>query len=139
MVDQDLITEKVGQIQNCLRRISEKTQKNPESLEDLDTQDIFVLNTQRAIQTCIDLAAHIVADEGWGMPDNLKENFSLLEKNKLLSKDLSRQLQNMVGFRNIAVHEYSMLDLEILKSILTKNLADIEAFTQVVLKHFNAS
>src|SRR3989338_4282700 len=101
MVESDVVFAKVAQIQNCLRRIREKTQGNPATLDSLDVQDIFVLNLQRAVQTCIDLAAHIISDEGLGLPENLKENFKCLERAKMVTPELSEALQMMVGFRNI--------------------------------------
>ncbi len=137
MVDKDVVYAKVGQIQNCLKRIHEKTAGDPARLDDQDIQDIFVLNLQRAIQTCIDLAAHVVADEGLGLPNDLRENFTLLEKAGFLPADLSKRLQSMVGFRNIAVHEYSTINPEILKSILKNDLRDLEAFLQIVLKRLD--
>ncbi len=136
MVDKDVILEKVGQIQRCLKRIHEKTQDNPQTLENIDVQDIFVLNLQRAVQTTLDLAAHVIAEEGLGLPHDLKENFQILENANLIAPSLSQRLQKMVGFRNIAVHEYSTIEVPILKSVLTKDLHDIEEFNSVVLRHF---
>ncbi len=137
MVDKDIIFEKVSQIQNCLNRIHEKTGNRPDTLDDFDVQDIFVLNLQRAVQSCIDLASHVVSDEGLGLPDDLKSNFIILERAKIIGKDISLKLQKMVGFRNIAVHDYSHINVEILKSILTENnLADLEEFYSLILKKF---
>jgi len=42
----------------------------------------------------------------------------------------------MVGFRNIAVHDYQNLNLEIVVSIIQKHLEDFEKFTQEVLGNF---
>ncbi len=137
MVDKDIVLEKVKQIQQCLKRIHEKTTDDPTTLDSFETQDIFVLNLQRAVQSCLDLATHIVADEALGTPSELKENFILLEKEKILTHDLSVKLQKMVGFRNIAVHDYSALDVEILKSILQNNLKDFEEFYTAILKRFS--
>ena len=101
-----------------------------------DVQDIFVLNLQRAVQSCIDLAAHVVSDEGLGLPSDLKENFTLLETKGILSSELSSKLQKMVGFRNIAVHDYTAINASVLKSVLAKDLKDIEDFYTLLLKHF---
>jgi len=137
MVDQDILTAKTASIQRCLRRIAAVTNLAPESLHDIDIQDIFVLNLQRAAQASIDLAAHIIADEGLGLPASLREHFTLLEENKILSKDLCEKMIAMVGFRNIAVHEYQDIDVEILKSILQNNLKDFEAFYGAILNRFS--
>lgn len=136
MVDQDVILAKVKQIQNCLKRIIKITKNDPKTLDDYDVQDIFVLNLQRAVQSAIDLASHVVADEGLGLPDDLKQNFELLERGGIIDQGLSTKLQKMVGFRNVAVHDYDAIHPETLKSILEKNLVDLEQFYQCVLKKF---
>lgn len=136
MVNHDIVLQKVDQIQNCLKRIEEKIRGNPDKLEEYDEQDIFVLNLQRAVQSAIDLAAHVVADAGLGLPGELRENFTLLRQAKIIGKDLCQNLEKMVGFRNIAVHEYEILDVEILKSIYKNHLKDLEDFYVLVMKRF---
>ena len=56
MPDRDVVLAKVTAIQKCLRRINDVTGLDPDRLDDLDIQDIFVLNLQRAVQSAIDLA-----------------------------------------------------------------------------------
>jgi len=137
MVDQDIVFAKTDSIQRCLGRIKKVTRLDPETLSDIDVQDIVVLNLQRAIQASIDLAAHIVADESWGIPRELRENFDILNSHGIISDGHATRLRKMVGFRNIAVHEYEVINVEILKSILQHHLKDIEEFYTVVLKYFN--
>jgi uncharacterized protein YutE (UPF0331/DUF86 family) len=137
MVDKDVALAKVNSIQRCLKRIEQVTSLNPETLDDLDTQEIFILNLQRAVQSSIDLAAHVIADEGLGIPSELREHFDLLEQAGVINKDQVKRLRKMVGFRNIAVHEYQAIDTEILKSILKHHLKDIEGFYTTVLKHYH--
>lgn len=139
MVDRDVAFAKISSIQRCLKRIQEVTNGNPESLDTLDVQEIVTLNLQRAIQGAIDLAAHVVADEGWGVPQELRENFDLLSRNDVLSEELTKRLRKMVGFRNIAVHEYETINIDILKSILMHNLQDIEEFYMSILRSYNLS
>jgi uncharacterized protein YutE (UPF0331/DUF86 family) len=136
MPDRDVVLAKVAAIQKCLRRIRDVTGLNPDRLDELDIQDIFALNLQRAIQSAIDLATHIVASESLGISDTIRGNFVLLENAKFITKTLSKKMQSMVGFRNIAIHDYQILDIDILKAILSKNLKDLEQFYTVVLTHF---
>ncbi len=137
MPDPDVILAKVGNIQRCLRRIHETTLDDPESLEEFDKQDIFVLNLQRAIEATIDIASHIIASEGLGLATTIKENFKILRDAGIIDDSMMKKMQSMVGFRNIAVHDYTSLDIEILKSILKNNLKDIEDFYTAILKKFN--
>lgn len=60
----------------------------------------------------------------------------MLENEGIIDKKLSQKLQGMMGFGNIAVHDYHAIDIEILKSILTNNLQDIEEFYTTILKKY---
>jgi len=139
MPDRDILLAKSDAIKRALKRIKDVTALDPSSLDDINKQDIFVLNLQRAIQSAIDLAGHVVASENLGLPDSVKGHFQLLESAGILNKTLSEKMQAMAGFRNIAIHEYQALDLKILKSILTKHLKDLEDFYSMVLRHFGAA
>ncbi|MFA4827610.1 MAG: DUF86 domain-containing protein [Thermodesulfovibrionales bacterium] len=139
MPDMDIILAKTGNIQKCLRRIKEATGLSPESLDNIDKQDIFVLNLQRAIEAAIDIAAHIAASEGLGLASAIKDNFKFLSEACIIDENLLKKMQSMVGFRNIAVHDYQSINVDILKSILTENLKDLEEFYTAVLKKFPLS
>lgn len=136
MVDRDIVYAKIGIVQRCLKRIKDVTSLDPRSLDNLDKQDIFALNLQRAVQATIDLAAHVVATEGLGMPQELRETFRMLSEGKIIPANLAATMEKMVGFRNIAIHEYQSLDIAILKSILTTSLKNLEEFYTTILKHF---
>ena len=139
MPDRDVVLSKVAAIQRCLRRIKDVTGLDAARLGDLDVQDIFVLNLQRAIQSSVDLATHVIASEGLGISDTVGGNFVLLANAKIITKTLSKKMLSMVGFRNIAIHEYQALDADILKAILIKDLQDLERFYTTILNHFGFS
>ncbi len=136
MPDMDVIFAKVSTIKRCLRRIKDVTNLNPDSLDDVDKQDIFVLNLQRAVEAVIDIATHIVASRGLGVPSTTKENFKLLREAGVIDDSLLKKMQSMVGFRNIAIHDYQSINVDILKSILTKNLKNLEEFYATVIKAY---
>jgi uncharacterized protein YutE (UPF0331/DUF86 family) len=133
MIDRDIVLAKVAAIQRCLVRIRQVTALDPARLDEQDVEDIFVLNLQRAVQAAIDLGAHVLVAKGFEMPATLREIFSTLEQHGALSAHSSRQMQNMCGFRNIAVHDYQTLSKPILKAILTDHLKDLEDFYAEIL------
>jgi len=137
MIDRDVLIEKTNSIQNCMQRIHDTVKGDVTRLSDLDIQDIVVLNLQRAVQLIIDMASYIVSMERLGMPQSLKELFQILEKNQYIAPELSVKMQKMVGFRNIAVHDYQAIDLNILKSIVSLHLKDVEEFYEVIVKRFS--
>ncbi|MAE70426.1 MAG: transcriptional regulator [Gemmatimonadetes bacterium] len=133
MLDRDLVVEKSASIDRCITRIRKVTGGDPRALEGLDVEDICVLNLQRAVQTTIDLASHWVAAENLGVAKTLKETFSLLEQAGRLQPDLAERLRKMVGFRNIAVHDYQKISPQILGKIVRLHLGNLEAFASAAL------
>jgi uncharacterized protein YutE (UPF0331/DUF86 family) len=65
-----------------------------------------------AVQNCIDIAAHIVSEEGFGVPGSTNEMFYLLEENGYLDVELTERMVKSVGFRNLIDHEYGKLELK---------------------------
>jgi uncharacterized protein YutE (UPF0331/DUF86 family) len=137
MVDRDLVLAKVDTLERSLARIDSARRRT--GLEALDRQDIIVLNLQRAVQSMLDLAAHVVAREGLGVPDELAASFGLLRRAGILDDDLADRMRRMTGFRNIAVHEYRRLDPDVIESIVRDRLGDLRAFAKVVLERFRIS
>lgn len=128
----DVLLAKLASIERCVARIRQVTHGDPGSVRNLDVQEIVLLNLQRAIQATVDLAAHYLASRAWGLPDSLKQNFTILEQQGILDTELAGRLRAMVGFRNIAVHEYQALDLAILEEVVASHLADFERFAAAI-------
>jgi uncharacterized protein YutE (UPF0331/DUF86 family) len=136
VVDRDLVLAKLATMDRCIARIGEVRDHRQRTLLPVDVQDITVLNLQRAIQAAIDLAAHVVATEAYGLPDTIAANFVLLQQNGVLDASLADQLRRMVGFRNIAVHNYQDLDQAIVAAIVSEHLDDLRQFGARILERF---
>ena len=134
MVD-DVLLNKAASIERCLQRIAEEYQGHEHELvTDQTRQDAIILNLQHACEAAIDAAMHVVRVKRLGLPQESREAFSLLENAGLLSGELSQHMQAMVGFRNIAVHEYQKLNLDIVRAILTERLDDFQKFAKLLVK-----
>lgn len=129
----DVVVNKVAVIERCLRRVAEDYQERPERLENFTIQDAIVLNIQRACEAAIDLAMHVVAQRRLGVPQDARSAFDLLHREGLIDADLARRMKAMVGFRNIAVHDYQQMQVVILQRILAERLGDLTEFGQRVL------
>lgn len=136
VLDRDVVLAKIAVIDRCLSRIEEARGGRRPELRPVDIEDIIAVNLMRAVQAAIDLATHVVAAEGYGTPGNTREAFTLLEHQGILSSDLSSHLQRMVGFRNIAIHNYQKVDPEIMERILEHHLGELRAFGARVLDAF---
>ncbi len=131
MIDK-IILKKIDYIKKCISRIVEEFDKNFRT--NLAKQDSVVLNLKRISQATIDIATHIVRVKKLGIPKTSKEIFSLLENFDYISKKTSSNMQKMVGFRNIAVHDYQNLSIDIVVSIVENHLDDFVDFSNEVLK-----
>jgi uncharacterized protein YutE (UPF0331/DUF86 family) len=136
VVERDVALGKIATLDRCLQRIAEVRGERRADLTPVDVDDIVLLNLQRAVQAAIDLATHIVATEGYGLAGSVAENFTLLEQQGILAPELAAQLRRMVGFRNIAVHNYQDLDPRIVEAIVTRHLGDLSSFSARVVQRF---
>ncbi|WP_294706018.1 DUF86 domain-containing protein [uncultured Fusobacterium sp.] len=130
----DIIINKIEVIKRCIKRVEEEYDNNILNLENYTKQDSIILNLQRMCEATLDLAFHYIKMSNFEIPQTNKEAFKVLENRKIIDKDLSNNLQGMVGFRNIAVHDYQVLNLEILKNILEKHLYDSIKFSKCILE-----
>ncbi len=111
MVNQSIIKAKINHIERSLQRLKEKQNVTLAEFErNPDLQDIILHNLQLSIQGCVDIASHIISDEGWIVPDTLAGLFDILMEHKIISQELNEQLKKMVGFRNIIINEYGTID-----------------------------
>ncbi|MCG8608679.1 DUF86 domain-containing protein [bacterium] len=57
-------------------------------------------NLFHVILGCMDLASHIIGDEGWGTPGSLRKMADILVNKRIISFRLGENLKKMIGFRN---------------------------------------
>ena len=100
-MDHQIVAEKLESLRRCVRRIEEKRPSTPEALlGDYDLQDILVLNLSRAVQLCVDIAAHLISDLEIPLPNTMGNTFDSLAQAGLLETRLAARLKKAVGFRN---------------------------------------
>ena len=133
MID-DVILNKTEIVKRCIRRANEEYAHNPKNLENYTKQDSITLNIQRACEAIIDLGIHVIAERGLGIPQTSRDTFDILQNNEIISHEMSERLKAMIGFRNIAIHNYQGLNLKIIQAIIDKDLKDLLYFTDVILK-----
>lgn len=129
----DVVLNKIATIKNCYKRIREEYDGYEKEFEyNYTKQDSIILNLQRACESAIDVGMRVVRLKELGLPQSSRDAFIFLEQAKLIPKDLSQRMQAMVGFRNIAVHNYRQINLDIVRSIIEKRLGDFREFTEVI-------
>ena len=102
-------------------------------LADLDIQDVLVLNLSRAVQICVDIAAHVLSERQLPPPETMGGAFEQLAQAGLLDSALADRLRRAVGFRNLAVHNYEAINWAIVHSIASRHLDDFENFARKIV------
>jgi len=132
-MDDDVISLKLAALDRCIARIREKAPADAASLAlDVDRQDIIVLNLQRAVQVCVDIASRILAALSVPPPMTMAESFERLHEAGVISGGLAERMRRSVGFRNIAVHEYDSLDWDVVFAVVTGHLDDFVKYGEAV-------
>lgn len=133
MMDNTLLN-KSETLSKCLKRIEDEYREHEHDFTvNFTVQDAIMLNLERAIQACIDAGAHIIRKQNLGIPQANREVFEMLFEHGYISNELSLSLQQMVGFRNILVHDYKRINLDIVVTIIKEKVADIDKFKHVLL------
>ena len=135
MVDKDLILAKAGSVKSHLNRVLEKRNVDLDNfIKDIDRQESILFNIQTAVQNCIDIAAHIISEESFGVPGSITEMLYILEKNGYLDNDLTQKMVKAVGFRNLIVHEYGKIELEQVYEIAQEDINDLNEYLKAIIK-----
>ena len=127
----DVCLNKAAIIERSIRRLREEYAFDPE-LTNYSHIDALTLNIERACQAAIDLALHLVAREHLGMPQNSADAFKLLHKAELITEQTAKAMVAMTGFRNVAVHEYQGLDINVIRSIAEEHWKSLVTFCSEV-------
>lgn len=133
MENEAVLINKYESIEKCINRINEEYDNNPDNLEDFRKMDAIVLNLQRACEMATDAAMYVVSNRRLGIPQTKKEVFEKLNKNGLISDEMCANMKGMVGFRNIAIHEYKQIDEDILRDVIENHLGDIKEFVRTMI------
>ena len=129
----DIVQNKLAGMQRCVKRAREEYALAGDSFAtNFSHQDAAILNITRACELALDLANYTIKTRKMGLPRESKESFELLFRGGAISNELCQSLKNMIGFRNLAIHEYRDLDIDIVVSVIEKDLDDILRFTDAM-------
>jgi uncharacterized protein YutE (UPF0331/DUF86 family) len=131
VTDPALVAKKLAAIETALADLDRLAE--PARLASDLLQRRFVEHTlQIAIQATLDVASHIVSDDRLGEPKTNRELFASLAQAGWIDAELRESLGRMAGFRNVLVHGYDDVDLEIVRDVLRHRLGDLRAFIAAV-------
>ncbi|MCA9600284.1 MAG: DUF86 domain-containing protein [Myxococcales bacterium] len=139
MVNRDLLAAKLAELAERVERAQKHCPESVEELsKDADALDLVSFNLMLAVQTCADVASHIIADEGWPVARTLAEGFHRLRDHGVLTPETAEALCRAVGLRNVVVHGYAGVNPTMVHSAATQGLNDLRAFAREVARFAQA-
>ena len=134
MVDKILILRKLAELEEYLGQVKEYADMTAGRYSrDWKAQRVVERTLQMMIETCADVAGHIISDKGYRVPATYADTFRVLHENGLLDKELFETMEKMAKFRNIIVHHYDKVDAEVVAGILKKDLKDFSAYRDAII------
>ena len=85
------------------------------------------------IETCVDIAGHIISDQKFRIPDSYADTFRVLNENDIMADDLCKTLEKISKFRNVIVHHYDRVDAEIVIDILRNRIDDFSRYRDAIV------
>ncbi len=112
-----------------------KMQKLDEFLDDGKSLRSTAKAIETIAQSIIDICSHIVAQKHWGITDTYRGTIALLAANRVISDNLSSNLQQIVAMRNILVHQYLDVDFSIIWESIDLLLEDAPEFVAAIQRY----
>ncbi|MBL0219890.1 MAG: DUF86 domain-containing protein [Myxococcales bacterium] len=135
MTDHLIILKKLAMLREHAGRVRRRRPPARETFEtDVDIQDALALSFLVAVQEANDIAMHIAADEGWGVPGSYAEAFELLANNSVLTREHARQLGGIASVRNRIAHGYASIDPGRLWDELPAGLEALERYVDAIAR-----
>ena len=111
MVRADVARAKIARAQSWLEEAQALFERPREVyLADAKGRDLAAFYLFLAVQECIDLAAHWVADEGWEPPDAAGAAFDLLADRGAITQRAADAMRAATGLRNRIAHGYARVE-----------------------------
>jgi len=133
MVEPDLVAAKLADLALRVDRIRAHRRASAAELEaDRDALDLVSFNLMVAVQICLDLASHLIADEGWPAARALAESFDRLADHDVVRPDTAEALRKAVGLRNVVAHGYGHVDAVAVHTASHAGLDDLDAFAREI-------
>lgn len=130
----NVVVGKAEIIERCIKRAREELAASADFETDYTRQDAAILNVERACEAAIDIMTRIIRLLDLGVPSSTRDGFDRLVKANVIDQSLAERLMRMVGFRNLAVHQYQKLDIAIVRAVIEKSLDDLLEFSAIALR-----
>ena len=101
-------------------------------LGDEDIQDLIDRRMQKTVETCINIATHLIAALKLSRQETAKDAFELLGREEIISPQLAKKMGGASGLRNVIVHNYRDMDYRLAYTDLSDKLEDLRQFAKQI-------
>jgi uncharacterized protein YutE (UPF0331/DUF86 family) len=131
VVDKTVVATRIAAVRDAVGRIRATLPADRGVfLADRSIREIVILNLFVALQECVALAAHWLADAGLDVPSGYRGMFLALADRGLVDRGLAERLGSAAGLRNLVAHRYGVLDWARVHAIASTELDDLLAFCE---------
>jgi uncharacterized protein YutE (UPF0331/DUF86 family) len=121
VVSREVTAARLRRLDRCVQRLRRLAATPLDVyLADEDAQAITERHLQVAVQSLLDMANHIIAEQGLGSPEDAEELLTCLAAAGAVPADLYERVRGLAGFRNILVHDYLRVDHRIVHGLLQR-------------------
>lgn len=122
-MDKDIIRRKLALIIENLKALEPISGiAKEEYIKDIYKRKAAERLLQELIEAAIDINTHIIVQTGSTAPDDYYESFIDAGRLKIISMDLAEKLAPSAGLRNRLVHEYDLLEHEMVLDAVRRAL-----------------
>jgi len=138
MVDRAIVDRLLGLLGEYVRDLESVRRLSFQDYgSDVRTRRFAERTLQIAIEACLDLGHHIIADEGFREPRDNRDVFKVLAEQRIVDEVLLPDLMNMASFRNLIVHAYGTVDNTVVFGLIQKKLDDFVKFSAMITRYLN--
>ncbi len=133
MIDKKRILAKVDELDGFLYELQSIS---PEDFKDYQRTEIkrsCERLLQLSVECIIDICKIFVSNLKLGLPSEENDLFEKMESERIITEDMTVILKEMKGFRNILVHEYAVVDDEIVYTFIKTRMGDFKMFKKQVI------
>ena len=139
MLDERLVLRKLSELEEYTSQIQDFRSISVDDYKsDWKSQRIIERTLQMMIETCVDIAGHIISDKKYRTPESYADAFIVLRENGIVGADICRTMEKIAKFRNVVVHHYDRVDAEIVVGILRKRLEDFDRYKDAIVNWLKA-
>ena len=137
-INKILISKKLDFLNSYISRIENMSFEKGIFVKNIDVHDLLVFRLQQAVETCIDIATHIIASLDVPQKETAKDAFAFLGEKGIISKQLSSKMGQAADFRNRVVHGYNDFDFKLLFKDYKEDLKDLRQFGAEILNYLES-